>query len=589
MTEFVPTEIEINAEPVPANTAEQQLWRFAGQAGQIVTIEMNDVDFDAVLELMSADGTVLRTENSGGDEQIVGYFLPDEGEYLIRARAYSGEAGGDYSLSLAEVVPGEITIGDEPQSANTAEQSLWRFAGQPGQIVTIEMNDVDFDAVLELMSVDGDVLETEDSGGDEQITGYILPREGEYLIRARAYYSDSGGDYSLSLAETSAQEIEAGKPTESTTQDTALWSFDGQAGQLVTISLVDVEDVGFDPYLTLIAEDGEEIISNDDGGDGYDALIEDFMLPATGKYYIRTGRSGSSSLYELTVSVEESTQSISVGEPFIVTEPSLWVLDAEPWQVIHVRSVAPTGETPTMALIGPQGGILAAEAQAILTPIESEGAYTVVVQNVSTTGDEMLLTADVVAAPIETISMGAAVTANLAAGATHYWQFESLVDQTTAITMTSDFEAPVVELFGDGSHQINVGAAPSAREITLYSQPMTTTTHYVVVRTLSEEATGSYTLELDETDLAPIPQQCDMDDGNVDYGPIRVGSHVVMGRHRSVAGSDNWASEMAQFVGRVAEVTELRSPDGSGCPVVLVDIDSGEFYWRIRDMTFVSN
>ncbi len=68
------------------------------------------------------------------------------------------------------------------------------------------------------------------------------------------------------------------------------------------------------------------------------------------------------------------------------------------------------------------------------------------------------------------------------------------------------------------------------------------------------------------------------------YGAARVGAQVVLGRHRMVDGDDNWADDMAAFVGRTARITDQAGADGSGCPGVHVDVDGGEWFWRIRDL-----
>ena len=71
--------------------------------------------------------------------------------------------------------------------------------------------------------------------------------------------------------------------------------------------------------------------------------------------------------------------------------------------------------------------------------------------------------------------------------------------------------------------------------------------------------------------------------GSEDYGSVREGSRIVLGRHRPVDGDDNWADEMTEYVGRTATVTRLSGSDAAGCPGVRVDIDGGEWFWRIRD------
>lgn len=81
-----------------------------------------------------------------------------------------------------------------------------------------------------------------------------------------------------------------------------------------------------------------------------------------------------------------------------------------------------------------------------------------------------------------------------------------------------------------------------------------------------------------------IPRTCDMPAAAPQYGPLGPGSVVMLGMHSPWRGDANWAAEMNAFVGRMARVTELQGVDGSGCPVVRVDVDGGQYYWRIRDM-----
>lgn len=85
-------------------------------------------------------------------------------------------------------------------------------------------------------------------------------------------------------------------------------------------------------------------------------------------------------------------------------------------------------------------------------------------------------------------------------------------------------------------------------------------------------------------DAQGIPQACGMSQDSVDFGSISVGTEIILGRHRAVDGNDNWVEDMEEYVGRSGRVTELFGVDGSGCPVVHVDIDGGDWFWRVRDM-----
>ncbi len=79
-----------------------------------------------------------------------------------------------------------------------------------------------------------------------------------------------------------------------------------------------------------------------------------------------------------------------------------------------------------------------------------------------------------------------------------------------------------------------------------------------------------------------LPQTCTGTEG---YGPIVVGSQVILEKHRVINGSDNWTSpDMDAFVGQTATVTKLSGYDSQNCPGVRIDLDGGKWFWRIRDL-----
>ncbi|MEC7525395.1 MAG: hypothetical protein VYE22_36260 [Myxococcota bacterium] len=91
--------------------------------------------------------------------------------------------------------------------------------------------------------------------------------------------------------------------------------------------------------------------------------------------------------------------------------------------------------------------------------------------------------------------------------------------------------------------------------------------------------------ELPEREASPIPQQCGRTDATVEYGPLQLGTVVVLGRHRPIGGDDNWTPQMTAFVGRTARVVELAGTDDTGCAGVHVDVDGRQWFWRIRDLS----
>ncbi|MCY4070555.1 MAG: tetratricopeptide repeat protein [Chloroflexi bacterium] len=62
--------------------------------------------------------------------------------------------------------------------------------------------------------------------------------------------------------------------------------FEGEAGQLASISARDYLGTGVDPLLVLLDVDGKPLLGDDDGGGETDALIADYALPADGAYTV---------------------------------------------------------------------------------------------------------------------------------------------------------------------------------------------------------------------------------------------------------------------------------------------------------------
>ena len=69
--------------------------------------------------------------------------------------------------------------------------------------------------------------------------------------------------------------------------ETHEWTFQGQAGQEVTIRCAPASGADTDPYLTLVGPDRQILAEDDDGGGGYTALISNFVLPDDLTYTIQ--------------------------------------------------------------------------------------------------------------------------------------------------------------------------------------------------------------------------------------------------------------------------------------------------------------
>jgi hypothetical protein len=65
------------------------------------------------------------------------------------------------------------------------------------------------------------------------------------------------------------------------------WTFDGTAGQMITIQGNAANGDATDPRINLLGPDGTFLIGDDDGGQDANALISSFTLPANGQYTIQ--------------------------------------------------------------------------------------------------------------------------------------------------------------------------------------------------------------------------------------------------------------------------------------------------------------
>jgi hypothetical protein len=276
-------------------------WYFDAERGTYATIDLSAADrneLDTYLDLYDEDGQLLDSDDDGGDgtdSLIMLYPIPAAGTYQIQVSAFSGD--GDYSLSLTIVadIPeggGPIAYGDVfTATLVSGAAHEWTFDGQQGDQVTIAMLDLagDIDPYLELYGPDDQYLADDDDGGwslDSLIDFYELPEAGTYTIICSGL-GDSTGLYQLSLGLGEYDLLQIGDSVAATLDpgERHSWLFEGTEGDSVTVSLVALDE-DLDPFLQLFGPGGDELTSDDDGGEGWNSLIDRFELPESGTYRI---------------------------------------------------------------------------------------------------------------------------------------------------------------------------------------------------------------------------------------------------------------------------------------------------------------
>ena len=211
-----------------------------------------------------------------------------------------------------------------------ADDGAWydyyRFTGEEGQRIGVTLRSSDFDSYLEMGELqDGDFYgeySDDDGGGDlDSRIVTILPRDGDYVLRATSLSPDQTGSYSIEVetlappgpptvrAITLGQSITGAlDPSDAMLEDGShydIYTFSGTAGQRIRVMLRSEE---FDSYVAFGPWDGDDdemsiTESDDDSGGGLDSLLE-LTLPSSGEYAIRANSLNPGELGMYTVILE---------------------------------------------------------------------------------------------------------------------------------------------------------------------------------------------------------------------------------------------------------------------------------------------
>ena len=316
-------------------------WRFEGSEGQRVRIDMTSADFDTYLELFDENRVSLDQDDDGGPEGTdsrLTFTLPRTGAYIIEARAFS-EATGAYSLSIAEVEPdrapeaiafgatlqGEIGEGD-PRDDDDRGYDAFTFSGSEGQRVQAIMRSGDFDTFLQVGKAGGEfsALAVDDDGlmeGTDSRLNFILPEDGDYVLRALPLGPDGKGLYALELIDRGPQPQPGsillgstawGSLTETDATTDANSFYDAyritlHKDEKLLITMVSNE---LDSFVAIGRDkaDGEfEILGSDDDGLSDTHAKLEWTAPEDGTFEIRAGayQQGQTGAYALAVEKQQ--------------------------------------------------------------------------------------------------------------------------------------------------------------------------------------------------------------------------------------------------------------------------------------------
>ena len=203
---------------------------FDGTAGQQLEIRLTSDAFDTYVAITGpGDYNQYNDDDvqSGSKNSRLVATLPANGQYVVHVTSYQAGESGAYRLEInptTEVAPGAglasnadgaINLGQTVQGALQQGDSTlrtgefvdsYRFAGEAGQRVVIDMHSTAVDSYLMLIAPSGAQEENDDAttGAHDARIETTLTESGNYAIAATSYGRDESGPYTVSITQGEA-------------------------------------------------------------------------------------------------------------------------------------------------------------------------------------------------------------------------------------------------------------------------------------------------------------------------------------------------------------------------------------------------
>lgn len=303
----------------------RQVFYFQARRGDVVAVQMTPIggNLDPLLLLADNAGNVLAMADDtaeGFSAAIATVEIPEDNYYFIVATRFGHSLGvteGNFELALQRVgvlsVAGVfLNYGDSVVGLvdEQSPQVNYTFEARRGDIVNVRMQRIsgNLDPYVYIMDENGQVLAANDDQGgllDAAIEDFLILDPGTYTIVATRFGEAAGmteGSFVLTLetAPTSglglspeaALLLRYGDELRGSLDDEAYvryYTFGAQRGDIVTISMTRASG-SLDPLLVLLSSRQEVLAEDDDSGAGNNALIQSFIIPETGTYYVLATR-----------------------------------------------------------------------------------------------------------------------------------------------------------------------------------------------------------------------------------------------------------------------------------------------------------
>ncbi len=467
---------------------------------------------------------------------------------VIAPAAYAQTTGGVEENPVAQATSAGAISLNEPVTItlNGTDPVTLDYKATAGETVSISARsleaDDEIDPILPVIDSTGDEVASNDdhrtsrtdlAPRDSLISDLTFPDGGRYTIQV-APFESANGDVEVLITDGSVTPTEEDPPVTPSGEDVSLdgevpddeaftYDFDATEGEVLTITVRET-DGQLDPKVTLLDENGETLVENDDhnsnGSDlgPYDSQIDSFSIPASGSYTLEiTGFGGVGGSFQLDIThgggSQQNTNPPETSEDTEVVEDTIdsfdvytHAFDAEAGDVYTITVQAITdGFDPRISLYfdndylidnddyGSTDNDLAGTDARIYHYITQEsGEYELDVEGYQDSSGDFRLTIERVAtgaptgAPDEQIELG-----SVDAGQTYTYTFDAEAGDYVTVSvrgLSYQFDAYVALLDENGTVLINNDDhGGGAAQLALYDAQLP---NYII------EESGTYTVEV---------------------------------------------------------------------------------------------
>lgn len=297
----------------------------------LTTAEGNEGLSDPYLTLYDAEGTLIISDDDGGDglNAWLEFSAPSAGAYYLEARGFNEDATGRYAISITAGEIGAsfdsaeyLTPGPEGRASTigAADDADWFTVEMvEGRTYRFNLDGLDegalTDPVLTLFNSEGTQVAQDDDGG-AGLNAYLTfasPTGGPYFAQVSSY--DGGtGRYMLRVTDTDVpgniytdEGLQSSGTDERVSRiemegDLDYYRVDLEGGVRYQIGLNGHgDDALADPMLTIVDAENTTVTSDDDSGPGRNARLG-FTPESTGVYYIQaSGLGGTTGWYQVSI------------------------------------------------------------------------------------------------------------------------------------------------------------------------------------------------------------------------------------------------------------------------------------------------